>query len=283
MLRCISVLGCIAVSTACFTQHKADGYTSRAWRGKSKQAILAQWGNPETNNADSLTWSETSITHNAARVDTTVTVVGNTAYGTSTYTPASTIVTRRSASARLSPEGTVLDTSTNAPYLWGPPGRNMRTGMIMGIGLGAAQGRVTSDIGFAGHIYMGGMVLPKLGIIGLAGFASESGERVPAGFDACGDTGQPACFDPNGYVIGLGAQYWLHRMVWLRAVPIYSWGYNAENFMAPDSTYGLAAAAAFEFLSTRMMTFSLALQGQVTTDGFFHPGATVVWGFHNLL
>ncbi len=161
----------IALACAgCYSGNRASRGINHAWVGHGRAEIVARWGAPaaEAMNGDTavLQWSH-SVRHvelpggeAALRID------ADGFDASATLTPGATWTSSTDVRARISPAGTIV--GVDGPSLrWGAPrGANLRTGVVLGLHAGPGTLDDTATPLPSGGVYIGGMLGPRLAMIG---------------------------------------------------------------------------------------------------------------------
>jgi hypothetical protein len=235
MTRAWIVLVCLA---GCYTGNRATRGVNEAWRGRSRAAIEARWGQPASvtpQGADTvLVWSYTTRHTELPDAGAHLRVGPGEIDAGAHFLPGRTWTRTTEVAARIDASGRIAEVA--GPSLrWGPPrGANLRWGFLFGVHAGMGRLDDTGTMLPGGGLYIGGMLGPRLGLVGTYALAS--------GKDDAGGA--------MGMAWGIAAQWWPLTRAWLRAGPaaILSWdpGFEDAGFDP-----GLTAGASYALIRGR--------------------------------
>ncbi len=252
----------VAALVACYSGNRATRDVNAAWRGRSGAELQARWGTGTVatlpDGGTTLTWSRTSSSYTLpslsghARADADARGGGFDVHLEAT--PGTITRSRTDVVATVDAGGRVVDLV--GPSLWlgkGPPaGSNLRWGTVFGLHAGAgALDDATGPMPSLG-MYMGGMLGPRLGLVGSYAFVNGSGD--------------------DGYGMAhswsVGAQYWPAARVWVRAGPAMVVPLDAGLDNARVRP-GLATGASYALVRGRVFVLDLRLDAVAATDRTF--------------
>ncbi len=243
----------------CYSGNRASRDINASWRGHTRAQIEARWGKAmeasDANDGDAplLVWR---------RVDQHVELpsaeghaaIGPTGFDIHFEAEAGKVwTTNTDVIARLDGAGNVADVIGPSIYLQkGPPrGTNMRWGFLFGFhaGMGMVAGADTPLPSLG--LYMGGMLGPRLGLVGAYQFVNGN--------------------DPDGYAMGMSwavaAQYWPIDRLWLRAGPAFV--VDKDPVDGGEVDVGVATGASFALIRGRVFVLDLRLDATVATGVAF--------------
>lgn len=211
-------IGALLLLGACYTGAPATRDVSAAWRGHPRAELHDRWGAPAQQQGPVDVWTfqtehielpdfaaslhpVAAVAHVDAPGVTGTAVVQGTALDVAWH-PGEILRVHHSAAA-LVDGNAIIDVQGEALH-WGPPNdANIHWGTLLGAHVGMGLAGSTSTPLPSGHVYVGGMVTPVVGLVGSYSFAS-----------ATGDSG--AVVDQAA---GVAAQYWPATRIALRAGP----------------------------------------------------------------
>jgi len=176
-----------------------------------------------------LVWSHSHHHIELPSAEAELTIEPGSIEGRAELRPGAVWTTSTQVTALVDASGVITD--VRGPSLrWGPPaGLNMRWGAIFG--LHAGMGRL-DDTGTplpSGGAYVGGMLGPRLGLVGCFSMVSGKGDGGGA----------------IGFAWGVAAQWWPEARLWLRAGPamVLAFDPGFDNAgLAPGATGGASYA-----------------------------------------
>lgn len=247
----------LVAAGGCYGSSRATRDVNASWRGHSRADIEARWGAPASSSTDggvtTLVWSYTTrhITLPSARGH--LVVDGDSFEAEAELRPGAITEHTTNLIARIDGSGRVL--SVEGPSLrWGAPrGLNARWGLVMGAhgGMGRLDDTETPLPG--GGLYIGGMLGPRLALVGSFGLFAGTGDDGAA----------------MGFVWGLATQYWPMARVNLRLGPAAVLAFDA-GFEDLGLEPGLTGAASFAIVRSGKFVVDLrfdVVQGTSTTLG----------------
>lgn len=167
----------LVLLAGCYTGARTSRDINAAWRGHGRGEIEARWGKPAAVQGDALVWT---ITHHHVELpsgqaqlhvgpgqfDLYAEVQKGASWDTTTQ-----------AVATVDRAGTIL--AVDGPSLrWGPPrGENLRWGVVFGFHAGMGRLDDTGTMLPGGGLYIGGMLGPRLALVGVyqLGFGKGDG------------------------------------------------------------------------------------------------------------
>jgi hypothetical protein len=163
-------------AAGCYGGERAARDVNAAWRGRSRAALEAHWGAPAAvqvqDGATALRWSHTRRHVELPAAEAALTIEPGHMDGILAVQPGAVWHSSTEVVALLDAGGAVA--SVHGPSLrWGPPGdANLRWGTILGLHVGMGRLDDTSTPLPSGGMYIGGMLGPRLGLVGAFSLAS---------------------------------------------------------------------------------------------------------------
>jgi hypothetical protein len=255
-----TVVVCLALG-ACYSGNRAARDINLAWRGHAATELQARWGTGVVN-GQTITWSRTTTNFTlpslSGHLDAAASADPSGGEGhldaALDAKPGEIWKERTDLVATIDANGRVADIVGPTLYLGkGPPrGTNMRWGTIFGLHAGAgALDDATSPLPSLG-LYIGGMIGPRLGLVGSYAFVNGSGDDGAA----------------MGHAWSFGPQYWLADRIWVRAGPamIVELDSGLDNARLRG---GLAGSASYALVRGRVFVLDLRLDAVQSTDKSF--------------
>lgn len=245
MIRWVAI---VTMVCACYHGEDAAGDINAAWRGRARTEIEATWGRPAASSPTAAAWAFTT-THvelpaGAAAISITPTSIDVAAEGRpgEVWKIETTAVAQFDASARI--------TDVRGPSLhWGAPrDANLRWGTIFGVHAGLGRLDQTSTPLPSGGLYIGGMLGPRLGLVGTFSMVTGTGDGGGA----------------IGFGWGMGLAYWPLTRVAVRAGPAFVLALD-PGF--GDTHAGLGGNGALSVAIVRTRVFVLDVRFDATISG----------------
>jgi len=161
----------VLISTAgCYSGNKVSRGINQAWVGHGRAELQARWGAPAAESVEGdatvLRWSHQRKHVELPSADASLNIGPDGFDASASITPGRTWTTSTEVRAVVSPAGAVL--RIDGPSLrWGPPrGANLRWGTVFGVHAGMGTLDDTATPLPSGGLYIGGMLGPRLALIG---------------------------------------------------------------------------------------------------------------------
>lgn len=251
------LLVALALLGGCYTGARASRGINAAWRGRSIAELEARWGKPQRGDAAHPEWVITGehVELPSVRADASLVVEPGEAHGSldAAVTPgqrwtyeAAVVTATVDAAGRIA--------AIEGPSVrWGaPPGANLRYGFLMGFHAGMGRLDDTDTWLPGGGLYLGGMLGPRLGLVGQFTLASGKGDAGGA----------------MGLAASVGPQWWPLARLWLRAAPalVIDWDPGFDNGALRP---GLGMAASYAVVRSGSFVLDLRLDTVATPAGAF--------------
>jgi hypothetical protein len=197
----------LALGGGCYSGERAVRDVNAAWSGRTRAAIEARWGTPAAvevhGSATALRWSHTRQHLALPEAEAELTIERDRVEGMVALQPGAVWHSSTEVVALVDASDTV--TSVHGPSLrWGPPNdANLRWGTILGLHVGMGRLDDTSTPLPSGGLYIGGMLGPRLGLVGAFTLVSGKGDAGGA----------------MGFAWSVGATWWLSTRVSVRGGP----------------------------------------------------------------
>lgn len=251
---------CLTVA-GCYSGNRAARDINLAWRGHAATELQARWGTG-TVAGQTITWSRTSTSFTLPSISGHLDVGGAVDPGGGHGHIDAALdanrgeiwKTRTDLVASIDASGRVVDIVGPTLYLGKSPprGTNLRWGTIFGLHAGAgALDEATSPLPSLG-LYIGGMIGPRLGLVGSYAFVNGTSDDGAA----------------MGHAWSFGPQYWIHDRVWLRAGPAMVIPLDAGLTNARIRP-GLATGASYAVVRGRTFVLDLRIDAVAATDATF--------------
>ncbi|CAN5837287.1 hypothetical protein BH11MYX3_BH11MYX3_13060 [soil metagenome] len=246
MIRWVAI---VSFMCACYHDDGAARDVNAAWRGHARTEIEGTWGNPAASSATAAAWTF-STTHvalpaGAAAISITPTSIDVSAAGRAgeIWQTETTATAQFDANARI--------TEVRGPSLhWGAPrSENLRWGTIFGIHAGMGLVDHTSTPLPSGGLYIGGMLGPRLGIVGTFSMVTATGDDGSA----------------LGFAWGIGLQYWPLTRVAVRAGPAFVLVLEGDA----QAGFGGNGALSVAILRTRVFVLDVRLDATISSAAAF--------------
>ncbi len=240
------------IAGGCYHGERATVDVNAAWQGRTRAEIESAWGTPARASATAAAWSFTTthveLPSGAASVSLTPTSVDIAAIAR----PGVVEKTENFASAMFDASGTI--TQVTGPSLhWGPPREeNMRWGTIFGIHVGMGRLDNTSTPLPSGGLYIGGMLGPRLGLVGQFSMVSGSDDAGGA----------------IGFAWGMGLAYWPMTRLSVRAGPAAVLALD-PGFANAGFGVGGNGAVSFAVIRTRVFVLDVRFDATIASSAAF--------------
>ena len=260
----------------CYAGAPANRDVARAWQGRANAEIEARWGRPvgrdRQGTANLATWTfertrlelptaELHVTHHPVEVDLVATAkpggMGVHAEGdllevVGAFHPGALIRLTIAAVALIDPAG-VIEQVDGAALHWGPPNDvNLHWGTIFGAHVGMGRLDTTSTPLPSGGAYLGGMLAPTLGLVGVF--------DLSAGTSTAGSA--------MGMAGGVAAQWWPVNRLWLRAGPAMLLTFD-PGFTNAALRPGVTAGASYAIVKVGVLAVDLRAALEVGATSAF--------------
>jgi hypothetical protein len=250
MMRILLVA--LLAAAGCYAGPRAAADVNAAWRGKSSAELQGRWGKPAdvqraATGGARMAWSHSHHHFELPSAEAELTVEPGHIEGMAAVSAGKVWTTATVVTADVDAAGTVVQVS--GPSLrWGPPDdANLRWGGVFGAHVGMGRLDDATSPRPSGGLYLGGMLGPRLALVGCFSLASGSG---PDG----------AAMNFGG---GMAVQYWPATRLWLRAGPAavldLEPGFDGANF-------GVGALGGASVALLRHGTFVLDLRLDLVTS-----------------
>lgn len=259
------LLAIYVVMTGCYSGSRASRDINAAWRGRAAVELQAHWGTGDvaaTPTGQTITWWRTSTNIELPSISGHLDAAGAIGPGGGEghvdaaldAKPGSITKHRTELVATIDTSGRVVDIVGPTLYLGKSPpsGTNMRWGTIFGLHAGAgALDDATSPLPSLG-LYIGGMIGPRLGLVGSYAFVNATSDDGAA----------------MGHAWSFGVQYWPADRVWLRAAPamVLTLDPGLED---PALQPGLATGASYALVRGRTFVLDLRVDAIAATSSTF--------------
>ncbi len=247
-------LTCLA---GCYSGTRATRGVNASWHGRSRAAIEARWGKAtvaEVPGGATLTW--TRVSHHVELPS----VSGDLRIGAGSFdarlaaTPGRVWNTATDVVATVDAAGRIVEVA--GPSVWlgkGPPRDvNLRWGALFGVhaGMGALEdaSRPWPSLG----LYIGGMLGPRLGLVGNYAFVNGRGTDGNA----------------MGHAWSVAVQYWPQPRLWLRAGPAMVVALD-PGLVDAQLLPGVATGASLALVRGRVFVLDLRLDTIVAPGSAF--------------
>lgn len=244
---------------ACYSGARAAPDVNAAWRGHMRGELEAKLGapastQPQPDGTTALAWVRQGVDIRSlpsGSLDLRVTPSsisfnGNAQPG---------VIERynyRAAAAVVDPSGRVLQFDSDLLAAGIPPGLNLRTGLVMGLHAGfGALGNATTPFP-SGGLYIGGMIGPRLGLIGVYQFVN--------GKDSSGFA--------MGHAWGFAVQHWPAARVAIHAGPALVLDLE-PGLKNPGLSPGLVGGASVAFVRVGSLVLDVRLDATLATGAAF--------------
>ncbi|MBT8493162.1 MAG: hypothetical protein KJO07_08895 [Deltaproteobacteria bacterium] len=257
-MRWIVRLGLLFVLAAggCYGRADATRDTNLEWRGRSKRALVDDWGKPaqvlRENRGEVMRYS-----FNTRRI-TLPTFRGflvarpGFVAGEAVFKPGTITRYRHDVLVAVDPGERIVDV-TGPSLRWGPPDdANMRWSFLFGFHAGMSTLDDTATPLPGGGLYIGGMLSRVLGLVGTFSMAAGSDDEGGA----------------MAFAWGLAPQYWLHTRVWVRAGPAMVLAFD-PGFENVGLEPGVSAAASYALVRSDTFVFDLRFDLNAGLDTVF--------------
>ena len=265
----------------CYTGAPANRDVARSWVGRTRVQLEDRWGAPVARGPGISTWTfdRTHIELPGGELATTTTPVsldaaavgpngGATVHAQGTLLdiaasvqPGAIVKVTTAAVATIDPAGLVTGIDGAALH-WGPPNdANLKWGTIFGAHVGFGRLDTTGTPLPSGGMYLGGMLSPTLGLIGLYELAAGTSDRGSA----------------MGMAAGLAVQWWPMNRFALHAGPALLLAFD-PGFENARLRPGAAAGAAYAVLKVGVLALDLRVDfcaGPSTAFGMLGVGINV--------
>jgi hypothetical protein len=245
----------------CYTGARATRDVNAAWRGHPRAQLERQWGKPAGVEGDHLVYTHTNQHVELPSADASLSVRPGAFDLHAEARPGVVWNTTTQVVATVDDGGRVV--AVEGPSLrWGPPrGTNLRWGTIFGAHIGMGRLADTGTPLPSGGVYIGGMLGPRLGLVGVYSFVAGSGNDGGA-------------IGMNG---GLAVQYWPMARLAVRAGPamVLAWDAGFDNGRFRP---GVNASVAYAVLRQRVFALDVRLDvtgASETLFGSFGVGVNV--------
>ncbi|MCB9558928.1 MAG: hypothetical protein H6709_00335 [Kofleriaceae bacterium] len=242
---CPLVLVAVAVA-GCYHGARATRDVNRAWQGRSRAELEARWGRPATVAAQGdgavLTWSISRQHVELPSASASLTLAPGSFDAQASWQAGKVWTSTTEVVAAVDAGGRVV--GVDGPSLrWGAPrGLNLRWGAILGLHVGMGRLDDTGTPLPSGGLYLGGMIGPRLGLVGTMAMVSGSDDAGGA----------------MGFAWGMGAQWWPSARVALRAGPALVLAFD-PGFEDPSLGPGLDGAASLALVRAGSFVLDLRL------------------------
>ncbi len=247
----------------CYTGAPANRDVATAWQQRTRAEIEGRWGPPaasDRRDAASLeTWTFNRVhfvlpggsatvavrpvTVDAAAGPVALHAQGNLLELAASVHPGAIIHSTTSAVALVDPAGVVTRVDGAALH-WGPPNDvNLHWGTIFGAHVGLGRLDTASSPLPAGSAYVGGMLGPTLGLVGVFDLAAGSSDQGSA----------------MGLGAGIAAQWWPVNRLWLRAGPAMLLTFD-PGFTNAALRPGVTAGASYAIIKVGVLALDLRFE-----------------------
>jgi hypothetical protein len=241
----------------CYTGARATRDVNAAWRGHARAQLERQWGKPARfepsvaagdteGRAGAFIWSHSRREIAELPSGNASLEVDPTGFDARGELRLGSVVTRTTEVAVQFDDGGRIVAVDGPSLRWGPPrGTNLRWGTIFGAHIGMGRLADTGTPLPSGGVYIGGMLGPRLGLVGVYSFVAGTGNDGGA-------------IGMNG---GIAVQYWPLARLAVRAGPamVLAWDAGFDNGRFRP---GVNASVAYAFLRQRV--FALDVRFDVT-------------------
>lgn len=244
----------IVCLSGCYTGSRATRDVNAAWHGHARAELEASWGKPAMQDAaGALVWTRVDKTYVPPSASGHVELDPTGFDIDLRASPGEVSTTSVDVLAQIDAAGRVARIDGPSLYLSkGPPrGANLRWGTVFGFhaGMGKVAGAKTilPSLG----LYLGGMLGPRLGLVGTYNFVNGN--------------------DPDGYGMGMSwgiaAQYWPIGRLWVRGGPALVVNKDPVDGGALD--VGVTTGVSFAVLRGRVFVLDVVVDGTVATGAAF--------------
>ncbi len=255
-----------AACAGCYTGARATRDINAAWQGRAVAELQARWGAgtvaATADGGSTVTWWRTSTSYTlpsiSGHLDAGGAIGPDGAEGhvdaALDARPGEIRKTRTDLVATIDASGRVVGIVGPTLYLGKgpPPGENLRWGTIFGLHAGAgALDDATSPLPSLG-LYIGGMIGPRLGLVGSYAFVNGTSDGGAA----------------MGHAWSFGAQYWPAARVWVRAAPALVLALE-PGLESPSLQPGLATGASYALVRGRVFVLDLRVDAIAATGATF--------------
>lgn len=228
----------------CYHGARASRDINAAWIGRSSAAIQSRWGKPAQVDGDVMVWTKSDQHVELPSASGHLSIRPGEAEGSIAASSGAIWTTHTNVAAKLDASGTIVDVQ-GPSVRWGAPNDvNLRYGAIMGleIGMGTSHDRGTPLP--SGSFYIGGMLGPRMGLIGVYSMGSSTNGIGMAG--------------------AIAVQYWPATRFSLRVGPA------AVLLIAPTSfAPGVDGSASWAFVKAGKFAVDLRIDLVASSDGSF--------------
>ena len=239
-------LALLLPAAGCYSGGRATRDVNASWRGRTRSEIVARWGGPAARarqgDATVLRWSHDHLHVTLPSGRAAVSVEPGRAEAVAELRPGAIWHTTTGVSARIDASSRVTAVE-GASLGWGPPNdANLRWGTVLGAHVGMGMLDDTGTPLPSGGLYIGGMLGPRLGLVGTFALASGSDDAGGA----------------MGFAWGMAAQWWPSTRVWLRTGPALVLDLS-PGFSDPTLSPGLASGASVAVVKVGRLILDLRL------------------------
>ena len=242
----------VILAAGCYHGAAATRDVDAAWRGRTAAEIEATWGPPVAKTANAFAWSFTTPHVELPAAMGAVAITSHSVDVEGAARPGEIWKSETTATATLDPTGRITDVQ-GASLHWGPPrDENLRWGTLFGahVGLGRLDG--TSTPLPSGGLYIGGMLGPRLGLVGTFSMVTGTGDKGSA----------------IGFAWGMGLQYWPLTRLAVRGGPAFVLAFD-PGFGKVSPDLGGNGAVSYAIVRTRIFVLDLRLDATVARSVAF--------------
>lgn len=236
----------------CYGGKRATRDNNDAWRGRTKATLVSTWGRPATvanqGGQTVLRWTRKGhrVTLPSGKASIRVHDRGFEASGV--FRPGSIRAVYTHTDVTIGADGTVLEVRGPSLRRGRPPGANLRWGFLFGFHAGMGRLDDTGTPLPSGGLYIGGMLGPRLGLVG--SFDLVAGKDTEGG--------------ALGLVWSLGAKYWVDARTSVRAGPAAVLAFD-PGFEDAGFSPGVAGSVSYALLRGRAFVLDLRLDATAAT------------------
>ena len=242
----------VVLACGCYHGAEATRDVNAAWRGHARAELQATWGAPVASNTASAAWSYTTTHVELPSATGSVSITSTSVDIDAAARPGLVEKQQHVAIAQFDPSEHVV--RLDGPSLhWGPPrDENLRWGLLFGahVGMGLLDDAKTPLP--SGGAYIGGMLGPRLGLVGTFSMVSGIGDGGGA----------------IGFAWGMGLQYWATTRFSLRAGPAFVLAMD-PGFDNVTPTVGGNVALSLGLIRGRVFVLDVRADSTVSPEGAF--------------
>lgn len=242
----------VVLAGGCYHGAEATRDVNASWRGHTRAEIESTWGAPAAQNATSAAWSYTTTHIELPSAAGSVSVTSTSVDLDAVARPG--VIEKQEHVAMAQFDASARVARLDGPSLhWGTPrDENLRWGAIFGVHAGMGLHDDTSTPLPSGGAYIGGMLGPRLGLVGT--FSMVNG---------IGDGGGEI-----GFSWGMGLQYWATTRFSLRAGPAFVLAMD-PGFDNVTPTVGGNVALSLAVIRGRVFVLDVRADSTVSPEGAF--------------